>query len=198
MSMKIEKVLPYAVVAILFFFAGFVSSPGSVPRKKIEKKLMYTRGVAQRLYNKWDKDDLIFAEDEKSFAEFSRENEKFIVYFWATWCPYCRDVTDVITSISTDAEIPLVALTFDDDKKKLADYRSEKGINWRNIVKKSDNGWEFVKREKQYNIPLIPSVWLVENGKVKRIFVGSDKIKEIPDFLINENLMKSGAEPIFD
>ncbi len=190
--------LNYVVVAVVFFLLGMVLSPSAPLVKSIRKKFLYTRGVAQRLYNKWDKDDLIFAEDEKSFAEFSRENEKFIVYFWATWCPYCRDVTDVINLISMDAEIPLVALTFDDDKKKLADYRSEKEINWRNIVKKSDSGWEFVKRENQYNIPLIPSVWLLENGKVKRIFVGSDKIKEIPDFLINENLMKSGAEPIFD
>lgn len=188
----------YAAVAAVFFLLGMLLSPSAPLVRSVRSKFRYTRGVAQRLFRSWDKESLVFAADGKTFESFERENEQFILYFWATWCPYCRDCTDIMQSVATSAKIPFAALSFDDDKAKFAEYQAENTLYWNNIVQKSADGWDFVKREKAYNIPLIPSVWLVENGKVKRIFVGSEQISMLGDYLLNENLMTAGAEPIFD
>ena len=176
-----KNLFRYFVVAVVFFLAGVVFSPGSVPRTRLAKKLSYTRAKAQRMYTKWEPSELVFVQNGESFDSFLAKNDTFVLYFWATWCPHCVNVRESLASLEK-CEIPVIALVFDSQKEAYETYRTENPYFWHDLVKKCDDGWEFVERLDEFNIPSIPSAWIVERGKVKKVFRGEKGIAKLVDF----------------
>lgn len=176
-----KSAVSFVLVAAFFLLLGIVVSTGA-PRAKIEKALRYNRSVAQKLYNGWDKES-IFLPNGRTFAEFERENDSYAIYFWATWCPHCRNAKESIRSFD-GSSVPLVGLPFDTDAQKYAEAKAEFEPFWEDITL-GDGG--FVPREGAFDIPSIPSVWFVENGKVRKIFVGESGLSKLPEWLKNRS-----------
>ncbi len=186
MSVKLKTGIQYGIIALFFFLVGLILSPGSTPRKKIEKKLSYSRGRAQRLYNKWNTDELKFLQTGETFSSFANENDLFILYFYATWCPHCENIASAMNELSLSA-IPFAAIPFDTDKAVFETETAKNPHYWRDIVRNSkENDWDFLERSGTYNVPLIPSVWILQRGKVVKIFIGEKGCAvQLPEFLKN-------------
>lgn len=60
-------------------------------------------------------------------------------------------------------------------------FLDKKSISFGNVFKEvfPDGSVDFVPREKNFAIPLIPSVWVVKNCSVEKIIVGSKHIEEL-------------------
>ncbi len=182
--MKICHLIGYSLVALVFFFLGLLVSPGSIPRRKIVKKLSYTKAAAQRKYDKWDKASLVFFDSGQSLADFESQHDTFILYFWATWCPHCRNIQDKMNLIDEDLNsyLPLVSLSFDTKKEDFDLYSKEYPYTFPVLVERKSYGENsFCLREGNFNIPSIPSAWVIKSGKIQKIFIGekgADKLYE--------------------
>ena len=172
MKTLLTKGIPYVIVALLCFFAGmFVGPRGSNAQSHI-KQWRYTAGAAQKRYAAWDSRALFFADTGEPFADFVGRNDTFILYNWATWCPHCKKINASLSRLQS-AAVPTVALTFDTDWDAYRRYREKERPFWRDLVMHDEAGSAvFTPREREFNVPLIPSVWIISNGTVKKIFVG--------------------------
>lgn len=146
--------------------------------QKLRKKLSYTRFTVQKLYNGWEKDALFFQGSDDSLADFEGENSSYVLYFWATWCPHCTNVADKMARLES-AKIPMIALPFDTARDVWDKEIAENPHWWRDLVRKNADDWDFVERAGAYNVPLIPSVWFVENARVKRVFIGEKGVDKM-------------------
>lgn len=177
---NLRKIFGRVLPAVFFFLLGFVVSNG-VPRAKVEKKLRYNRHAAQKLHDGMDRKSVSLI-DGTTYEDFEKENSLYAIYFWATWCPHCRNVKPFIQAFK-DSSVPLAGLTFDTDSRKYDEGILDFEPFWSDFFAVSGGGREFVKREGFFNIPSIPSVWIVKDGKVKKIFVGEAQIAKIPEYL---------------
>ncbi|MBR1403653.1 MAG: redoxin domain-containing protein [Treponema sp.] len=177
MTTKSKNLLVYVLIALVFFVAGMIFVPSGTLVRKVQKSLSYTKSISQKLYDGWEKDKLYFS-DGTSLKDFENSNENYIIYFWATWCPHCRNITGEVNSLK-NAGIPLIGLTFDASKDEYNSYRTENPCFWEDLFQKDENGeFVFCPRKDSYNIPSIPSVWVVEKGKVKELYRGEERIKK--------------------
>ena len=179
MGKKITTVAVCAVGAAFFFLAGMFVGPKGTNLKSKMKGWKYTRTAAQKLYERWDEDSLFFGNGGESLKSFSEKNGAFILYNWATWCPHCKNINQKLQRLEK-ASIPTIALTFDTDHDSYKLYREKTSPFWRDLFMRDESGKDkFVPRENEFDVPLIPSLWIVENGSVQKIFVGeagADKI----------------------
>ncbi len=151
--------------------------------------MAYTVGKSQKLYSNWDIDKLYFVDDKKPFNSVVSSESTFIVYFWASWCPHCENIYPIMNSLSS-LNVPFVAMTFDTEMEKYKDYVSTKKPLWSDIMFLSSEGdIEFVSRKEAYAIPSIPSVWIIKNGKVQKIFKGEKGIAKLPAYLKKASLL---------
>ena len=176
-----KNLVNYVLVALVAFLLGVFLAPSGRFTKAVKSKMKNNRFAAQKLYQKWDTGSLSFY-DGGSFDDFRSKNERFAIYFWATWCPHCENIKDTIQELDI-SKLQLIGMTFDRDKDVFEQYRSETPYFWHDLVKTSGGNWDFVERAEQYKIPLIPSVWIIERGKVKKVFVGEAGIKKLPAYL---------------
>ena len=187
-NIKLQAAISYIAVAVLCFFAGMPLCPSGANMRKARSALSYTRHTAQRLYDGWDKDALCFA-DGTALASFETAHDTYLVYFWATWCPHCANVADSIETLSS-AAVPLVALPFDTDRDAYEAYRSEHPHFWQDLLLKDSSGERvFCPRTGAYNIPSIPSVWLVRNGRIEKRFRGEKGIAALLPYLRQRQLL---------
>ena len=183
-----KNIINYIIVALFAFFAGMLLCPQGKVIFLIRSKMNYTRGTAQKLYNQWDKSKLFFYSDSgesKSFIEFEAENKIYSLYFWATWCPHCMNVFETIADASN--KIPFVSIPFEKNEESYLAYKTEHDYLWQDLILHENGGQKFIPREKEFNVPLIPSVWLIKNGKVKKVFIGEKGIKKFSLYLVNSH-----------
>ncbi len=171
-----------ALGCVLGYFAGTYFLP------KIQKDMRnksYTLESAQKKYSSWEKDRLVVKFDgvEKTLSDYENEHQNFAIFFWATWCPYCKDNLDFIKSMAAKSNI--IGMPFDDDSEYFNFYVEKKSLNWGNIVKSVtlDGSVDFVPREDSFDVQLIPSVWIIKNGSVEKIIVGSKNLHELETLL---------------
>lgn len=177
MKTHFNSLLRCGIIAICFFLLGVFFAPSGKIMRSLQKKIRYTKSAATRLYSGWDKNK-IYLEDGVSLQEYEQKNKSYIIYFWATWCPHCRNVTDEINSI-VNTQIPLIGLPFDVSKNEYETYKNEKLILWQDLMHKDDNGERFFcSRTDSLNIPSIPSLWIMSNGKILEIYKGEKGIKK--------------------
>ena len=166
------KAATHIAVAVLFLFLGMFIGPRGTNAQAQLKKWRYTTATAQKLYRAWDKDTLFFEAGGEPFSEFASQHDTFILYNWASWCPHCKNVNAALGRLQS-APVPTVALTFDTDWDAYRSYRDSARPFWRDLVQHDADGTAvFTPREQEFNVPLIPSVWIVSGGVVKKIFVG--------------------------
>lgn len=55
-----------------------------------------------------------------------------LVYFWATWCPYCRVVSPAISDLAGDHQVITVAMQSGDDGE-VAEYLQNHGLRFPTI-----------------------------------------------------------------
>lgn len=183
-----KNIINYIIVALFAFFAGMLLCPQGKVVHLIRSKMNYTRGTAQKLYKQWDKSKMFFysdSDDSKSFTEFEAENKTYALYFWATWCPHCVNVFETVATSSKN--IPFASLPFEKKEESYIDYKSKHDYLWQDLVLHENGGQKFIPREKEFNVPLIPSVWLIKNGKVKKVFIGENGIKKFSLYLLNSH-----------
>ena len=183
-----KNIINYIIVALFAFFAGMLLCPQGKVVHLIRSKMNYTRGTAQKLYKQWDKSKMFFysdSGDSKSFTEFEAENKTYALYFWATWCPHCVNVFETVATSSKN--IPFASLPFEKKEESYIDYKSKHDYLWQDLVLHENGGQKFIPREKEFNVPLIPSVWLIKNGKVKKVFIGETGIKKFSLYLLNSH-----------
>ncbi len=175
-----KNIINYIIVALFAFFAGMLFCQQEKIVYFIRSKMNYTKGTAQKLYKQWDKSKLFFysdSGDSKSFTEFEAENKTYALYFWATWCPHCINVFETVAASSKN--IPFASLPFEKNEESYLAYKREHDdYLWQDLVLYENGEKKFILREKEFNVPLIPSVWFVKNGKVKKVFIGEKGIKK--------------------
>lgn len=180
---KWNSVLNYVIVALVFFLAGLVCSPGAKVSKTIKSAFRYTRASSQKLYDAWDKEQIFLIRGNnqtvKSLKAFEQENDTYIIYFWATWCPHCMKIEDEVMALK-DASLPLIAMPFEKDSKVYQEYREGKNPFWADLMTLDSAGQlNFCQRKDEFDIPLIPSFWLVKDNKIKKVFIGKKGIKKL-------------------
>lgn len=183
-----KNIINYTIVTLFAFFAGMLFCQKEKVVYFIRSKMNYTKGTAQKLYKQWDKSKMFFysdSDDSKSFTEFEAENKTYALYFWATWCPHCVNVFETVATSSKN--IPFASLPFEKKEESYIDYKSKHDYLWQDLVLHENGGQKFIPREKEFNVPLIPSVWLIKNGKVKKVFIGEKGIKKFSLYLLNSH-----------
>ena len=180
MREKAKHILFIALIIFISFVLGMIFSPSGKIVRKLHKKLSYTKSSAQKLYNAWDKEKLFF-KNGTSLHIFEEENESYAIYFWAAWCPHCRNVTKEINSIK-NSDFPLIGLSFDVSKDEYYSYLEESSCFWNDLFQQQDEEFVFCKRVDSYNIPSIPSLWIVDKGKIQKIYIGEKGIREFVNF----------------
>lgn len=180
-----KNIINYIIVALFAFFAGMLFFQKEKLVHLVRSKMNYTKGTAQKLYKQWDKSKMFFysdSDDSKSFTEFEAENKTFALYFGATWCPHCVNVFETVATSSK--KIPLASIPFEKNEESYLAYKREHDdYLWQDLVLHENGKQKFIPREKEFNVPLIPSVWLVKNGKVKKVFIGERGIKKFSSYI---------------
>lgn len=179
---KINTLFNYLIVALFFFLVGMLCSPGGKPAKTVKSALSYTKKSAQQLFDDWNKEELFLTGNqgrEISLEQFSEQNDTYIIYFWATWCPHCMKIQDEVMSLH-NAGVPLIAMPFETEESAYREYRKQANPFWSDLMKQGDNGvFGFCERKAEFKIPLIPSFWVIQNNKIKKIYIGKNGIKKL-------------------
>lgn len=180
------KKLVLILISISCLIFGYLFGTRLLPKIKKDIRIRnYNLSFAQKKYSNWNKDKLIvnFADKETLFADYESENDEFAIFFWATWCPFCKAELDLVKDITLKYNI--VGLPFDNDSGYFTYFVNKKNVPWGNIVNGIDgNGeLEFIARKNDFDVPLIPSIWIIKDGLVDEIFVGSKRIEEFASTL---------------
>lgn len=110
----------------------------------------------------------------KTNFEFKKTNKTTILFFWASWCPRCKEILPDILSIqSSNNNVDVIGISIDEDKKNavLAAAKAYRSISRQYWV-----GHQFLE---DLSIKMIPVIVLIDRaGKVDTVYVGSysDKI----------------------
>ena len=66
-------------------------------------------------------------------SQFKEENKPVLLYFWASWCPYCSRDFDVVKGIypkySDKVTFLAIDLDLNEDKELIKNYKDRKGLN---------------------------------------------------------------------
>lgn len=81
------------------------------------------------------------------------------LFFWATWCPYCRNETAKLIKLKQefkDEDLEILAINYREDIDKLKQFAIKRGINYRILLDKKGEVF------KLYNIPGVPALIIVD------------------------------------
>ena len=135
------------------------------------------------------------------FSEFAK-GKIVVLDFWASWCPDCRkDLPEIIRLYNQFHEIGVefLGVSFDTDKEKWTDYIAKSGVPYPQVSElKRMNQSEVAKA---YGVRWIPSIYLIQDGKVLVSTVLSYKIEmKLYDLFVKEWPVKEyyGMQQTFD
>lgn len=167
-------------ITIAFLLGAATATHYPALKKKIAASL-FSREKADAMLQNWDAQKLSFYGEENS-GRFFAQGGKTVVFFWATWCPWCKKVLDVAENLGRNG-ISVVGVPFDKDEDYFRYFLENRKIGWKNLVQKEGGNFSFVARSGSFDIPLIPSWWIVSDGKVEKIFSGSASAKDLQAYL---------------
>ncbi|MBI3035075.1 TlpA family protein disulfide reductase [Candidatus Woesearchaeota archaeon] len=66
-------------------------------------------------------------------SQFKEENKPVLLYFWASWCPYCSRDFDVVKNVypryTDKAAFLAIDLDLNENKELINKYKEKKGLN---------------------------------------------------------------------
>ncbi|MBI2649702.1 TlpA family protein disulfide reductase [Candidatus Woesearchaeota archaeon] len=66
-------------------------------------------------------------------SQFKEENKPILLYFWASWCPFCSRDFDVVKNIypkyADKVTFLAIDLDLNEDKELISKYKEKKGIS---------------------------------------------------------------------
>lgn len=95
---------------------------------------------------------------------------KYVVLdFWASWCPDCRKLNPTMVALfdkyKDNKNVAFLGVSFDTDKKVLADYLYQAKISWPQVSEFKK--WKDTVISSKYGIKWIPTVYILSpEGKV--------------------------------
>lgn len=102
--------------------------------------------------------NLIDLDGNKTFlSDFS--GKVIALFFWATWCPYCRRETTKLIKLKQefkDRNLEILAINYREDIKKLKQFAIKQDINYRILLDKKGEVF------KLYNIAGVPGVIILD------------------------------------
>lgn len=123
-------------------------------------------------------------EEPVSLSDF---RGKYVVLdFWASWCPDCRKLNPMMFNLFNkykDKNVAFLGVSFDIDKKVLADYLYKSHISWPQVSEFKK--WKETEISVKYGIKWIPTVYVVSpDGKVLFTCLDGNGLAEKLDVLL--------------
>ena len=175
-------------LSISTFFLGIAVVVAIPSCRKFIQLRRYTANHSASLFQNWGKESLVLNSDGKPFSEFINENDRFVIFFWATWCPYCKESIDA-NKILAERDVAIIGLPYDRDAEYFNWFIDRNKLGWDNLLRQDSSGkTSFVQRKGHFYVPLIPSWWLIENGTVSDIFVGNKGKEKLLAYFTEESL----------
>lgn len=122
---------------------------------------------------------ILYNSEEKEVRLSDFKGKSLILWFWTTWCPYCREAIPDLNSIYPElksAGIELLAVNVDEPKEKIVRFIKHYPIDF-NILQDKGARCAF-----SYGVIGVPTYILIDkNGKVrfKQNYFSQDKYKEL-------------------
>ncbi len=70
--------------------------------------------------------------NQYTLSDFRKENKPILLYFWASWCPYCSKDFDVVKNIYPKYadKVTFMAIDLDpnEDQETIINYKNRKGL----------------------------------------------------------------------
>jgi thiol-disulfide isomerase/thioredoxin len=138
---------------------------------------------------KWVKGEPVKLEDGKG-------KNIYVVEFWATWCPPCRESIPHLTQLQKkykDANVVVVGVT-DEDEETVAPFLKKMGDKMDYHVALDKDGETYKAFEAIAPIPGIPTAFVInKDGKVVWHGHPMDKLEDVLEQLTHDTAKKPGA-----
>ena len=175
-------------LSISTFFLGVAMVVAIPSCRKFIRLKRYTANYSASQFQNWDKESLVLNSDGKPFSEFINENDRFVIFFWATWCPYCKEAMGA-NKILAERNVAIIGLPYDRDAEYFNWFIDRHKLSWDNLLRQTSLGkTSFIQRKGYFYFPLIPSWLLIENGAVSDIFVGNQGKEKVLAYFTEDAL----------
>ena len=88
-----------------------------------------------------------------------------LLYFWATWCPYCEVVSPMVTSVAEDHQVLTIAFSSGTDSA-VSTFAAEQSYQFPIV---NDETGVLARR---WGVSVTPTLLVVRNGEVSSVTTG--------------------------
>ncbi len=117
------------VVMIVLFYAIPVFAMGSVPSSMMPANALVGKPAPEFTLSR-------LKSGQSNFTDV-REGKRAIIVFWATWCPHCHDVLEMIHQMSAKLEqegIKVLLVNAGESKEEVAAYFARKQYDFDSFI----------------------------------------------------------------
>lgn len=93
------------------------------------------------------------------------QQQPVLLYFWATWCPYCKVVSPMVDSVAADNKVLSVAFSSGTDAE-VTQFITEHGYQFDTV---NDQTGVLAKR---WGVTVTPTLLVIRQGKVVSVTTG--------------------------
>lgn len=93
------------------------------------------------------------------------EQAPILVYFWATWCPYCKVVSPMVDSVADEYQVVSVAFSSGTDDE-VAQFVQNNGYNFATV---NDQTGVLARR---WGVSVTPTIIIIRDGEVQSVTTG--------------------------
>lgn len=131
--------------------------------------VMCSTGDVTKVYSEGDIEYTKAPEFELSDLDGGRVSLKGLqgkvvaLFFWATWCPYCRNEVPKLVKLNREFKekgLEVLAINYMEDPNKLKKFVQKQGITYKMLIDKTGDVFEL------YDIPGVPVVMFIDRKGV--------------------------------